>query len=354
MKANASLALPAAFAASLGPSKPNTTSNARRFGLGAVVAIALIGFFFPQLSQSSFYTGVAVQGIIVAIGAVAVAFLLHQCGLCMFGIAGMTGTAAYLVAIASTQFGLSIYAALGVAALAMLAFSTLLGFLVVRAGHLQFAMITLAMAQMLRQLVQLTSLRGITGGDDGITLSLQGSFLGLDASQLADPVKFWPVAWAALCLVVVVMGWAAQSRLGTLLRAVQDNEERMRFSSYNTLQPRLAAFVLASLVASVSGMLTALHIGYTSPELLDFSTGGHMLTAALIGGVSTTVGPAVGGVLFGLANDLFSASGYLELLTGVAIVVAIAVFPESRRNLRYWAGRLGRAEKNATREASHA
>jgi branched-chain amino acid transport system permease protein len=222
----------------------------------------------------------------------------------------------------------------------MLVFSILLGFLVVRAGHLQFAMITLAMAQMLRQLVQLTSLRGITGGDDGITLAFNGSFLGLTASQLADPVAFWPIAWSALCLVVLVTAWAARSRLGILLRAIQDNEERMRFSGYDTLVPRMIAFVLASLVASVSGMLTALHIGYTSPELLDFSTGGHMLTAALIGGVSTTIGPAAGGVLFGLANDLFSASGYLELLTGIVIILAIAVFPDSRRTVRYWTGKL--------------
>jgi branched-chain amino acid transport system permease protein len=299
-----------------------------------VCFIVLIGFFAPQLTESSFYMGVGIQGIIVAIGALAVAFLLHQCGLCMFGIAGITGSATYMVAIGTMHFGLNLYAAVACALLGGVLFSTVVGILIVRTGHLPFAMITLALGQMLRQIVQITSLRPLLGGDDGITMTFAGGFLGLSPEQLANPMTFWPIAWGALCITTFVLWYAANAKLGHLLRAIQDNDERMRFSGYNTLMPRLSAFVLASFVASVAGILTALHLAYASPELLDFSTGGHMLTAALVGGISTTLGPVIGGVLFGLAHDQFSALGYLELLTGVVIVLAVAVFPEGHRSLR--------------------
>ena len=91
--------------------------------------------------------------------------------------------------------------------------------------------------------------------------------------------------------------------------------------------PRLAAFVLAALVISVAGVLGALSSAFASPELLDFATGGNALVATLVGGASSVAGPVLGALLYTWGQDLFGTTGHLELLTGIATVVAIAFFP---------------------------
>jgi branched-chain amino acid transport system permease protein len=126
-----------------------------------------------------------------------------------------------------------------------------------------------------------------------------------------------------------VLAWAiGRSRLGTVLRAIKDNEERMRFSGFNTYAPRVLAFTLACFMAAVSGLLTGLYTAFASPELLDFSTGGNALVSTLIGGIGTVTGPALGALLFVIGQDRFGATGDLELLTGVGVVLVIFVFPE--------------------------
>ncbi len=136
------------------------------------------------------------------------------------------------------------------------------------------------------------------------------------------------MAWLALCAVLALAWFAANSRFGQVLRATQANEERMRFSGFDTYRPRLAAFVLASFIVSVSGVLIALNSAFASPELLDFATGGHPLVAMLVGGAATVGGPLLGALLYTWGQDAFGATGHLELLTGIAVVVVISAFPQ--------------------------
>jgi branched-chain amino acid transport system permease protein len=133
----------------------------------------------------------------------------------------------------------------------------------------------------------------------------------------------WVTAWlAGLAL------WAiGRSRLGAVLRAVRENEERMRFSGFNTYLPRLIAYVLVNIVAAVAGLLHVLNAGFVSPESLGLSVSTNALVAALMGGIAGSVGPILGGLIFSFAQDEFGARGLTQLLTGIAIVLFIVVFP---------------------------
>jgi branched-chain amino acid transport system permease protein len=259
---------------------------------------------------------------------VGIGFLMHQCGLVMFGVAAFIGFPAYLVGIASINLGMSLTVAVLFALAGSTLFALLVGALVVRARPLPFAMLTLALAQMLKSASTLRVMRPVTGGEDGLAMTFSGTFLGMGQSELAKAAMFWPVAWIALCAVLTIVWLAKHSRFGKVLVATQANEERMRFSGFDTYKPRLLAFVLSAFIVSVSGVLIALNTAFASPELLDFATGGHALVAMLVGGGSTVGGPLVGALLYTWGQDAFGATGHLELLTGIAVVIVIAAFPK--------------------------
>ncbi len=291
-------------------------------------AVVVAGLFVPLLLTSPFYLGLLINGMLLGIAAVGIGFLMHQCGLVMFGVAAFIGLPAYLLGIASNHLSLSLHAAVLAALLGCTLFALVVGALVVRARPLPFAMLTLALAQMLRSTTMLQVMRPLTGGDDGLTMQFSGSFLGLSQTELSKAASFWPLAWVALCAVLLIAWLAARSRFGQVLRATQANEERMRFSGFNTYVPRLLAFTLASFMVSVAGVLMGLNSAYASPELLDFTTGGHSLVAMLVGGAGQVAGPLLGALLYTWGQDAFGATGHLELLTGIAVVAVISAFPQ--------------------------
>ncbi|MDB5731477.1 MAG: Branched-chain amino acid transport system permease protein [Variovorax sp.] len=293
-----------------------------------VAVLVVLGLFVPTVVKSSFYLGLLINAIVLGIAALSIGFLARQSGLMMFGAAAFTGGATYLFAIAVTHLGWSAMTAAFFTLLASTFLSALIGALVVQARPLPFAMLTLALAQMLRSMVMITNFRPVTGGDDGLALNFAGSFFGLTQAQLSRPELFWPVAWLALCGVMLLAWSVGHSRTGRVLRAIRANEERMRFSGFNTYVPRVLAFTLSGFIAAVSGLLTGLHTAFASPELLDFVTGGHALVSTLIGGVGTVAGPVLGALLYVIGQDQFGATGHLELLTGLAVVLVIVAFPE--------------------------
>lgn len=301
----------------------------RQFAARATVfaAVAAAGLFVPAVLTNVFYLGLLINGLVLGIAAVGIGWLMRQCGFVMFGVAAFIGTPAYLLGIGSNLLGLDVHLAVLFALAGSALFAALAGALVVRARPLPFAMLTLALAQMLRSATMLQPMRPLTGGDDGLSITFNGSFLGLSQAALGKPATFWPVAWLALMAVLAVAWLATHSRFGQVLRATQANEERMRFSGFDTYVPRWLAFVLACFMVSIAGVLMGLNAAYVSPESLDFATGGHSLVAMLIGGASMVTGPLLGALLYTWGQDLFGATGYLELLTGVAVVVMIAAFP---------------------------
>lgn len=321
----------------------------RRVNPWAALAVALcvvLGCFLPMVVKSSFHLGLLINGIVLGVAAVGIGFLMHQCGLVMFGVAAFMGLPAYLLGIALMRFGLGTGTAVLVALAGSTLFAAAVGALVVRARPLPFAMLTLALAQMLKSVATLQVMRPLTGGEDGLSMTLNGSFLGFTQTQLSKPASFWLLAWLALCAVMLLAWLAGRSRFGQVLRATQANEERMRFSGFDTYWPRLAAFTLACFIVSISGLLAALSSAFASPELLDFATGGNALVAMLVGGAATVGGPLLGALLYVGGQDAFGATGHLELLTGIAVVLVIAAFPQGAMGfLRQIAARLSQRQR---------
>ncbi|MGX6446533.1 branched-chain amino acid ABC transporter permease [Patulibacter sp. S7RM1-6] len=298
-------------------------------GAGVALVALLLGLLVPSLLSSQYHMGIAADGVVLGILAASIGFLAYRCGLISLGHTAFYGSAAYGLAIATTHWG---WAPLP-AALFGLVGGTILGLVVgafvVRTPGVSFLILTLAIGQALYQLSVQTSVRDVTGAYDGLAVQFDGSasFLGLEQSDLGDAASFWPLAWVSLVLVLFGLWLVGRSRLGRVLEAIRENEERARFSGYNTYLPRLAAFGISAFGASLAGVLFALKASFVSPDTLSFVTAGDSLIATIVGGMATLIGPVVGAVLYIFAQGELSDTGNLQLFTGIALMIAVVFLP---------------------------
>jgi branched-chain amino acid transport system permease protein len=299
--------------------------SARLLALAAVVLG--LGLLLPTVVPDAYYLGIAVDGAVLGILAVSVGFLMRRCGLVSLGQAAFFGTAAYLVAIATTHWAWKPAVAAMTAVAGGAALSLAIGAIVVRTPGMSFVMLTLAFGQALYAASNQTSARPVTGGFDGLAVRYRDSFFGYQRGDLGDAAIFWPIAWTALVVIATLLAVVGRSRFGVLLEAIRENEERARFSGFDTYWPRVAAFTLSGTMAAIAGVLFALHKSFVSPDLLDWSTSGNALVAAIVGGVGSVAGPALGGFLYIFGRDRFAGGGNLEFYTGVALIAVLVFAP---------------------------
>jgi branched-chain amino acid transport system permease protein len=298
---------------------------------GAIVAVValVLGLFVPSVISDPYYMGIAADGVVLGLLAVSIGFLAHRCGLISLGHTAFYGGAAYGVAIATTHWGWSPLTAVVFAIAGGTVLSAAIGALVIRTPGMGFLMLTLAFGQALYQLSIQTSVRSVTGAFDGlsVTWGTDDTFLGMTQAEVGAANTFWPLAWVALVIVGCMLWLIGRSRFGVVLEAIRENEERARFSGYNTYLPRLAAFTISGLCASLAGALFALKASYVSPDVLSFVLAGDSLIAAIVGGFAFLLGPVIGAVLYIYAQGEFAESGNLQLYTGIAMVIAVVFLP---------------------------
>jgi branched-chain amino acid transport system permease protein len=289
--------------------------------------VFVVGVAAPTRIASEFALRLGNEGLLLGMLALSVAFLMNQAGLVALGAASVYGGAGYLFSIAIAEWGMPATQALLFSFVIVAVYAAILGALIVRTNPLAFMMLTLAAGEMISHSVMLEGLRDYTGGADGLVVGFKGAILGMQAADFANPVRFWPLAWTAAWIAGLIIWGVRRSRLGAILRAVRENEERMRFSGFDTYAPRLVGFVLINAIAAVSGLLHVLNTGFVSPDSLSLSVSTNALVAALMGGVASSTGPILGGLIFSFAQDEFGAHGATQLFTGLAVVAFIVLFP---------------------------
>ena len=311
------------------------TSSAGNLGrskwIGLLVGVAVLaaGLAVPYAVSEAYTMSLLLDWVILSMLALGIGFLARQLGLISLGHTAFFGGAAYTVGIATTHWGWGPTPAVLVGVAVGTALAAVMGVLVVRASGMGFLMLTLALSQALYQLSVQTAARPITGAYDGLLVSYDNdqSFLGMSQRDVMDPGLFWPIAWCSLIAVALLLWLVGRSRYGTVLEGIRENEERMRFSGYDTFGPRLAAFVLSGAVAALGGALFAINASYVSPEVLGFLRAGDSLIAAIVGGFATLLGPVLGAALFVFAQGKLNLGGNLHLFIGVALIAVLVFLP---------------------------
>lgn len=225
-----------------------------------------------------------------------------------------------------------------------------------RVGGVYFAIITQAVALIVTVLI--IGQQGYTGGVNGMT-DLK-TVLGWDTRTDSAKYILYYLCVALLIASIVLCRWIQTSKLGTLLLAMRDKEDRVRFSGYDVSNFKVFAFCLAAALSGIGGALFSLQVGFMSPSFVGIVPSIEMVIYAAVGGRMSLVGAVYGTLLVNAGKTLFSESFpdlWLFLMAGLFIGVTMA-FPMGLAGVwedkvkPWWFGRLADRRANAERVAA--
>jgi branched-chain amino acid transport system permease protein len=286
------------------------------------IAIA-IGLIALLAAPYVAYPVLVMKVLCFALFACAFNLLLGFTGLLSFGHAAYFGTGAYAAGYAVARMGLSPEAGLvlGTAAGALL--GAVFGALAIRRQGIYFAMVTLALAQM----VYFFCLQApFTGGEDGLQGVPRGRFLGL--IDLSNDYWLYYVVLAIFLGGVWFIHRIVHSPFGQVLTAIRENESRTLSLGYKVERYKLLAFVLSAALAGLAGATKTLVLGFATLSDVQWQTSGEVVLMTLVGGVGTVLGPAVGAAfIVTLQNELADKVGpWITVIMGAIFVVCVLLF----------------------------
>lgn len=240
-----------------------------------------------------------------------------------FGHAAFFGFAAYATSWLITAHGWSSVPAILAGTVVAAALGFTIGGLAIRRHGIYFAMITLALGQ----LVYFVCLEApFTGGENGLQGVPRGSLLGL-VSLRSDRVLYFLVL-AAFVAAFLLIRRVVHSPFGQVLKAIRENEPRATSLGYDINRYKLLAFVLSAALAGLAGALNALVLGFATLSDVQQSTSGEVILMTLLGGTGTFFGPVVGAAIVVTLQQYLSdvAGGWVTAIIGVIFVACVLSF----------------------------
>ncbi len=284
---------------------------------GILVLIALLLPF-----QDFIYLVFAMKVLCFALFACAFNLLLGFTGLLSFGHAAFFGTAAYITAYFCKEVGLSpeFGIILGVLGSGLLGY--LMGALAIRRQGIYFAMVTLALSQMVYFLaVQLP----FTGGEDGIQGVPRGMLFGF--IDLKNDVAMYYFVLAVFLFGFALIMRAVHSPFGQVLKAIRENEPRAISLGYDVDRFKLMSFVISAALSGLAGSMKSLVFQLATLTDVHWHMSGEVVLMTLLGGMGTILGPAVGaGIVVGLQNYLANIGSWSTIATGFIFVICVLAF----------------------------
>ena len=286
--------------------------------IGFIVMTALL----VVVPLTGIYPFFVMQGLCFALLACAFNLLVGYGGLLSFGHAMFLGTAGYCSAHALKVWGLppELGIIVGVASAAGL--SVITGLVAIRRQGIYFAMITLALSQLLYFIYLQVP---FTHGEDGIQGIPQGKMFGfLDLSQ---PTTLYYVILAGFLFGFLVIYRTINSPFGEVLKSIRENEPRAVSLGYKTDQYKFMAYVLSGTLAGLAGSLKVFVAQNASLTDVHWSMSGEIVLMTLVGGLGTVFGPVVGAfVIIAMQQYLAGFGQWVTVIQGVIFVVCVLTF----------------------------
>ena len=289
--------------------------------------LAVIGLVAPFLVYPVF----VMKLLCFALFACTFNLLLGYTGLLSFGHAAFFGGAAYVAGYLVKNTGLTPE----LSVLAGTVFAGILGFIIgslaIRRQGIYFAMITLALAQ----IVYFAAIKSpFTGGEDGLQDIPRGMLFGLvdlnQSSHVAGKsleLHLYYFVFALFCLGFWLIYRTINSPFGQVLKAIRENEARAVSLGFRVERFKLIAFVISASMAGMAGSMKALVFQLASLTDVNWHTSGEVVLMTLLGGVGTVLGPLVGAfTVVTLHSELSSVGSWVTVIIGVTFVLCVMSF----------------------------
>ncbi|MEY3207234.1 MAG: hypothetical protein RIS77_607 [Pseudomonadota bacterium] len=257
-----------------------------------------------------------------AIFAASLNLLLGFAGLLSFGHAAFFGTGAYITAYVMKEWGMTPELGLICGVLCSTALGYIFGALAIRRQGIYFAMITLALAQVIYFLATQVP---FTNGEDGIQGVPRGKFLGL--IELSSSTHMYYFALIVFILAFFMIKRIVSSPFGQVMKSIRENEPRAISLGYDVNRYKLIAFTLSAGLAGLGGGLKSLVLQLASLSDVFWHTSGEAVLMTILGGIGTLWGPVAGAaVIINLQNYLANLGGWSTIATGAIFVICVLAF----------------------------
>ncbi len=259
-----------------------------------------------------------------ALFACAFNLLLGFAGLLSFGHAAFLGTGGYVTGYLMINSGLTPELAIIAGMLAGGLLGAIFGKLAVKREGIYFAMVTLALAQ----LVFFFYLQApFTNGEDGLQGVPRGALFGV--IDLSDNLVMYYFVLAIFIAGFWMINRTVHSPFGQILKAIRENEDRATSLGYDVNRYKLVAFVISAALASLAGSTKSLVFNLASLTDVHWHMSGEVILMTLVGGVGTILGPVLGaGFIVSMQNYLSGGElgNYIHIIMGVVFVICVLSF----------------------------
>ena len=258
-----------------------------------------------------------------AIFACAYNLLLGFSGMLSFGHAAFFGSSAYVTAWLATAHGWGTVPAVLAGILVAAFLGVAVGLIAIRRRGIYFAMITLALAQ----LIYFVCLEApFTGGENGLQGVPRGSLFGLLALK-SDVVMYYLVLGVFLAVFVFIRR-VVHSPFGLVLKAIHENESRAISLGYDVNRYKLVAFLLSATLSGVAGSLKALVLSFATLSDVLQANSGEFILMTLLGGTGTFFGPVIGAAIVVTLQEYLSdiVGGWVTVIIGAVFIACVLAF----------------------------
>jgi branched-chain amino acid transport system permease protein len=286
-------------------------------------AIAFVGMMTIIVVAPFFtYPLFLMQVMCFALFACAFNLLIGYVGLLSFGHALYFGWASYLSAHAAKEWGLTPELAILTGTAAAAGLGLVAGIIAIRRQGIYFAMITLALAQMMYFFALQA---GFTGGEDGIQGVPRGRLFGL--FDLSQTMTMYTVVAVIFVGGFLLIHRVVNSPFGEVLKAIRENEARAISLGYKTVRYKLLAFVLSATLAGLAGSTKAIVLQIASLTDVNWPMSGDVVLMTLVGGLGTIFGPVIGAlVILTMQYKLAPVGEWVVVIQGSIFVACVLLF----------------------------
>jgi len=287
-----------------------------------MIVFAAMAALLAIVPWTGIYPFFVMQALCFALLACAFNLLIGYGGLLSFGHAMFLGTAGYISAHALKVWGLPPELGILAGTAGAAALGVVTGIVAIRRQGIYFAMITLALSQLLYFIYLQTP---FTHGEDGIQGIPQGHLFGI--FDLSKPTTLYYVVLAGFLAGFLLIYRTINSPFGEVLKAIRENEPRAISLGYKTDQYKLLAYILSGTLAGFAGSLKVFVAQNASLTDVEVAMSGQIVLMTLVGGLGTVFGPVVGAfVIIAMQQYLASFGQWVTVIQGVIFVACVLTF----------------------------